>query len=437
MTSRRDFLKHAGMAAGALTLASMLPPAIAEAMEKANNKIAHLSASEAASDEDFWNYIRESYTISPNIINLNNGGVAPQPKIVQDAHERYLRMCNEGPSYFMWQILDQGREPLRTKLAQQAGCSSDEISICRNSTESLNTVIFGLNLKAGDEVVLTHQDYPNMKNAYLQREMRDGIKLVWVDLTLPNEDENDLVKTYVKAFTEKTKVVHITHMINWTGQIIPVKAIAKEAHKRGIEVVVDGAHTFAHFDFKIPDLDADYFGTSLHKWMGAPFGSGLLYIKKDKIENIWPLLGNGKPKDTDIRKFESLGTRSFPAEMAIATALEFHQAIGDKRKEERLRYLKNYWMDKAANIPGVKLNTSNKAQFSCAIASFSIDGIKTEDVASTLFSKYKIHTVAIVLDNIPKGVRVTPNVYTSLRDLDKLVLAIGEIAKTAGTSGSK
>ena len=237
-----------------------------------------------------------------------------------------------------------------------SGCDPEEVAINRNSSEGLETVIFGLQLKAGDEVVAAKQDYPNMVNAYKQREMRDGIKMVWINLELPSEDENYLVQQYVKAFTPKTKVVHITHIINWNGQILPVKKIAQEAHKRGIEVIVDGAHSFAHFDFKITDLDCDYFASSLHKWLYAPIGSGMMYVRKDKIKNIYPLFATSDdPLKDDIRKFENLGTRPFFIEQAIGKALEFHEMIGSERKEKRLHYLKNYWMEKVKDIPKVKL----------------------------------------------------------------------------------
>lgn len=378
-------------------------------------------------DEDFWSWIREAYTVSPNIINLNNGGVAPQPKVVQDAHIRYYQYCNEAPSYYMWQILDQGREPLREKLAGLCGCDKEEIAINRNSTEGLNTVIFGLNLKAGDEVVLTKQDYPNMINAWKQREKRDGIKLVWVDLNLPEEDENILAAQYIKAFTPRTKVVMVTHLINWCGQIMPVRKIADAAHKTGIDVIADGAHTLAHFEFKIPDLGCDYFASSLHKWLSAPFGSGLLYIRREKIKDVWALLSNNEPDGTDIRKFESLGTRSFASEMAIGAAVDFHDTMGSPRKEARLRMLKNYWVDQVRQHPKISFNQPASSHLSCAIASIAVAGKKPEEVSGELFSKYKIHTVAINWENI-HGVRVTPNVYTSKKDLDKLAGAILAIA---------
>jgi selenocysteine lyase/cysteine desulfurase len=379
-------------------------------------------------DEDFWGWVKEQYTVSPNLLDLNNGGVSPQPKVVQDAHIRFYQFSNEGPSYYMWRTLDEGREGLRTKLAELAGCDKEELAINRNATEGLNTVIFGLSLKAGDEVVLTKQDYPNMINAWKQREKRDGIKLVWLNLELPIENEDEIVRQYVNAFTAKTKIVHVTHLINWTGQILPIRKIADEAHKRGIEVIGDGAHTFGHTAFNIPDLGCDYFATSLHKWLCAPFGSGLLWIKKEKIKNIWALLSSVEPDGADIRKFESLGTRSFASEMAIGTAVDFHNIIGSKRKEERLRYLTDYWMNKVSDLKRISFLQPKNKQFYCAISNIAIDGIKPRDVANTLHRKYQIHTVSIDWENI-HGVRVAPHVYTSTKDLDRLVKAIREIAK--------
>ena len=421
--ARRQFLRSAAL----LPFIHAIHPAFANEAIHVKKTLDQKDASAFASDEDLWAWIREAYTVSPNIINLNNGGVAPQPKVVQDAHIRYYQYSNEAPSYYMWQILDQGREPLREKLAGLCGCDKEEIAINRNSTEGLNTVIFGLNLKAGDEVVLSKQDYPNMINAWKQREKRDGVKLVWIDLQLPSENEDELAATYIKAFTDRTKVVMVTHLINWCGQIMPVRKVADAAHKRGIDVIADGAHTLAHFDFKVPDLGCDYFASSLHKWLSAPFGSGLLYIRKEKIKNVWALLSNNEPDGTDIRKFESLGTRSFASEMAIGAAVDFHDVMGSKRKEARLRFLKDYWVDQVKDLPRVSFNQPKSKHLSCAIASLAIEGKKPEEVSSELFTQYKIHTVAINWENI-HGVRVTPNVYTSLKDLDKLAAAVKKIA---------
>jgi selenocysteine lyase/cysteine desulfurase len=428
-TNRRRFLQAMGTFSAVTFFSSLTQPAWSRHFHKALRDAEGISPTDLASEEDFWYYIQQSFTVSPGLINLNNGGVSPAPKTVQEAVKRYYDFCNEAPSYFMWRILDQGREPLRKNMAKMAGCSEEEIAINRNSSEGLETVIFGMQLKPGDEVVAAKQDYPNMVNAYNQREKRDGIKMVWINLELPSEDENYLVNQYVKAFTPKTKLVHITHIINWNGQILPVKKIAAEAHKRGIEVIVDGAHSFAHFAFKVPDLDCDYFASSLHKWLYAPIGSGMLYVKKEKIKNIYPLFAMGEPLSDDIRKFEALGTRPFFIEQAIGKALEFHEMIGSERKEKRLHYLKNYWMEKVKDVPKVKLNTSLHPKWGCAIGSVGIEGRKPGELDSFLFDKYKIHTVGIEWENI-HGVRVTPNVYTTLENLDVLVEGITKFAKS-------
>ncbi|HOZ68031.1 MAG TPA: aminotransferase class V-fold PLP-dependent enzyme [Chitinophagaceae bacterium] len=423
LNSRRRFLQRAGVFSATAFLTSLAKPAWSRNLDQALSQSAGISPEELATDEDFWYYIQQSFTVSPSLINLNNGGVSPAPKTVQDAMKRYYDLSNEAPSYYMWRVLDQGREPLRKNLAKLAGCSPEEIAINRNSSEGLETVIFGLQLKAGDEVVAAKQDYPNMINAYKQRELRDGIKMVWINLELPSEDENYLVSQFVNAFTSKTKVVHITHIINWNGQILPVKKIAQEAHKRGIEVVVDGAHSFAHFDFKVPELDADYYAGSLHKWLYAPIGSGVLYVRKEKIKNIYPMFAVDNPLKDDIRKFEALGTRPFFIEQAIGKAIEFHEMIGAERKEKRLHYLKNYWMEKVKGLPGVKLNTSLHPKWGCAIGNVGVEGRKPGELDSFLMDKYKVHTVAIEWENI-KGVRVTPNVYTTTKQLDVLVEGI-------------
>jgi hypothetical protein len=428
MANRRNFVKQIGLMAGAFSANSLFNQAHAAEFEHNNLLKKDLSAKDLAMDEDYWSYIQESYTTSPTLINLNNGGVSPSPRIVQEAVERFNKMTNEGPSYFMWRILDQGREPLRYKLAQLAGADPEEIAINRNATESLNTVIFGLNLKVGDEVIGTKQDYPNMINAWKQRAKRDGIVYNQISFQFPIENDEEIVAGFEKAITPKTKIIHITHIINWIGQILPVKKITDMAKKHGIETIVDGAHSFGLLDYKIPALGCDYFGTSLHKFLSAPIGSGMLWIKKDKIEKIWPLVCNDNPNGTDIRKFETLGTRSFPIEQGIGEAVNFQNGIGSKRKEERIRYLKNYWASRVQIIPKVKIHTSFKDEYACAICGVSVDGMTPGELDSALFTNYKIHTVGIVWENI-SCVRITPHVYTRLQDLDKLVMAITQIAK--------
>jgi selenocysteine lyase/cysteine desulfurase len=428
MANRRNFVKQIGLLAGAFSAESLFNQAHAAEFEHQNLIKKDLTAKELATDEDYWSIIQQSYTTSPALINLNNGGVSPSPRIVQEAVERFNKMTNEGPSYYMWRILDQGREPLRYKLAELAGADPEEIAINRNATEALNTVIFGLNLKAGDEVIGTKQDYPNMINAWRQRAEREGIVYKQINFQFPIENDEEIVAGFEKAITPKTKIIHITHIINWIGQILPVKKITAMAKKHGIETIVDGAHSFGLLDYKIPALGCDYFGTSLHKFLSAPIGSGMLWIKKENIEKIWPLVCNDKPKSADIRKFETIGTRSFPIEQGIGEAVNFQNGIGSKRKEERIRYLKNYWATRVQNIPKVKIHTSFKDEYACAICGVSIDGMTPGELDSALFSNYKIHTVGIVWENI-SCVRITPHVYTRIQDLDKLVMAIDTIAK--------
>lgn len=423
MTDRRSFIRQSAALLGSFALHQNIAAAFPEIETSKAQALDATNFSESASDEDFWRQIRLAYAASPTIVNLNNGGVSPSPRATMDAIDYYNRMCSEAPSYYMWRILDQDREPLRENLAALAGTSPEEIAINRNATESLNTIVFGLNLKAGDEIVLSKYDYPNMINAWKQREKRDGIKLVWVDLDLPSTDEDYITKAYTAKFTDKTRIVHITHIINWNGQILPARRIADAAHKQGAEVLVDGAHSFAVLDYKIPDLGCDYWGTSLHKFLCAPIGTGMMWIRKEKIGGIWPLLSNNEPNGSDIRKFESLGTRSFPIEMGIGYSLDLHNMIGSKRKQERLHYLKNYWMSQVKDVPGIKFYTAPDPKWSCAIGNFGFEGKKPVEIADQLFNKHKIHTVAIEWEKI-SGVRVTPNVYTTTEEMDKLVKAI-------------
>lgn len=425
MGNRRNFLKKSAALVSLATIPDLL---FSEELKAAVAKANTMSPAALAEDETFWATIKTAYTASATIINLNNGGVSPSPKVVQDAMLRYSQLANEAPSYYMWQILDKGRENLRKKIADVAGCDASEIAINRNTTEALDNVIFGLDFEKGDEILLTKQDYPNMINAWKQREKRDGIVLKWINLDLPTTDTDYLVKKYTEEITPKTKLVQVNHIINWTGHINPVKQIADAVHAKGPEVMIDGAHTLGHFVFKIPELGGDYYGSSLHKWMSATIGSGILWIKKEKIHKVWPLMACPDTMDVnDIRKFESLGTRNFPIEYSIAAAIDFHNMIGPERKEARLRYLKDYWVNKCTSLPKFKLNTAMDKNYSCAIANFSLTGIEPGDIASKLFTDHGIHCVSIVWENI-SGVRVAPHVYTSIYDLDALVKGIHKIA---------
>lgn len=427
---RRSFFKKSGALLSAFSVHSLFNQVHAAEWADISKQFENWTAGQLAENEDYWAVIQQGYSASSSpVVILNNGGVSPSPIVVQQAVERFNELSNQGPSYYMWQILDQGRENLREALAQLGGCAAEEIAINRNATEALVTIIYGLDLNRGDEVIGSTQDYPNMMQAWNQRAMREGIIYKQLTFDFPIENDDAVVEKYKAAITPKTKIIHLTHVINWNGQIMPVQKIAKMAHDHGLEVIIDGAHSFGLLDFKIPALGGDYFGTSLHKYLSAPIGSGMLWVKKEKISKLWPLVCAGDPKSDNIRKFENLGTRSFPIEQGIGEALNFHNAIGTKRKEERIRYLKNYWASNALGIPGVKIHTSLKPEYSCALAGVSVDGMTPGDLGSRLMRDYKIHTTSISLENI-HCVRVSPHVYTKLSDLDKLVEALDKISKT-------
>jgi selenocysteine lyase/cysteine desulfurase len=427
-SDRRTFLKRTATLAGAFSVNSLFRQAHAEEFAAAARAVEGHAPAEVAQDEDYWSVIQRGYSVNPDIINLNNGGVSPSPIVVQQAVERYNQLSNEGPSYYMWGILDQGREPLRQKLATLAGAKPGEIAIDRNSTEALNTIIYGLPLKAGDEVIGTKQDYPHMIEAYRQRALRDGIVYKQISFDFPLEDDDTIVKAYEQAITPRTRLIHVTHMVNWVGQTMPVAKISDMAHAHGIEVLADGAHSFGLMDFRIPDLRCDYFGTSLHKFLSAPIGTGMMWVREDNIEKLWPLTCASDPHSADIRKFEDLGTRSFSLEQGIGEAINFHEGIGSRRKQERIFYLKNYWATRAQSMPKVKLHTSLRPEYSCAICGVSIDGMTPAQLSGALFDRWKIHTVGIVWENI-SCVRITPHVYTRVDDLDTLVSAIGDLAR--------
>lgn len=423
---RRTFLSRTAAAMGGMALWPGLDFSKLGGLADRLPPMGDVPAERWAEDEAFWREVRLAYRVSPSMINLNNGGVSPAPGVVQEAVERYMRLSNESPSYYMWRVLDQGREPLRERLARLAGVGAEELAINRNTTEALETVIFGLRLERGDEVVLSKQDYPNMINAWRQRELRDGIVLRWVDHRLPASDAGPLTEGYVSLFTERTRVVHLTQVINWTGQVLPCRDIAREAHRRGIEVVVDGAHAFAHLDVRIPDTGADYYGASLHKWLCAPIGTGLLYVKKSKIPQLFPLFASPEPEADDIRKFEALGTRSFPLEQAIGQAIDFHEWIGAERKFARLHFLKSYWLERAVDL-GYKSYTSPLPEWSGALAAVQWRDEPPGQLASYLQSEHKIHAVAIDWEDI-HAVRITPNVHTMRYELDKLLRALKSYA---------
>lgn len=415
------------MAAAASTAFTL--PHFAQASEKERNV---WNALPQIDDEELlWDWVRNEYSVSATVANLNNGSVSPQPKVVQEVLEHYTREFNTIPSMYMWSEGDTSRA-VREQLAGLAGCSPEEIAVNRNTTEALNTVIWGLNYNKGDEIILTEQDYTSVMNTWQEVEARYGVVLKWLSLALPAENDEEIVDAYTGAITDKTKLVMITHVNNINGNILPVKKItaAVKNINPAIKVLVDGAHGFAHIDFKISDLGCDYYGTSLHKWLCAPFGTGMLYVKKSEIQNLWPLFTHENPQSDRISKFSTFGTRNLPAELSIARAIEFHNTIGIERKEARLRYLKDYWITRVADNSNVEIKTSLKREYACALGSFSLKNMSDGEVVRKLLKDYHVH-VAQKGDKTGKfhGLRVTPHVYTKTGELDRFIQGIEDLSK--------
>ncbi len=415
MFTRRSFIKAIG-AGSAIAAASYSEGGIDRVLA-ASRSVAEVSPENIAADENFWREIQQAFTVDRSIINLNNGGVCPSPRIVQEAMRRYLEFSNHAPTYSMWQVLEPQIESVRRGLAASFGCDAEEMAITRNASEALEICIFGLDLKPGDEVLTTNQDYPRMLTSWRQRERREGIKLRMISFPVPPPSMDDLYERFERAITPRTRVILVCHITNLTGQIFPIKRICQMGRERGIEVIVDGAHAFAHFPFKHSDLDCDYYGTSLHKWLCAPHGTGFLYVRKSKIKNLWPLMAADKKQDEDIRKFEEIGTHPAANHNAIAEALTFHEGIGRERKAARLRYLKDRWARRLGEMKGVRILTPFDPQQSCALANFSVEGIDPVKLGAHLWQQYRILSTPIVHEEF-RGIRITPNVYTTLSEID-------------------
>src|SRR5256885_2372718 len=416
--TRRDFVSIAGKSLGLAALSSAAVASLLRNVEAASKNVAHLTPEEAATDEDYWATIQTSFTVTRGIVNLNNGGVSPSPRIVTEALVRYIWQQEDATAYTMWQLLEPQSETIRTGLAEMFDCDREEIAITRNASESLEILLMGMDFKPGDEILTTTQDYPRMLTTLRQREHREGLVLKLVKIPIPPQNLSEITAAFERGITNRTKLILVSHQVNITGQITPVKEICELARAKGIETIVDGAHSYAQFDFKQKDLGCDYFGTSLHKWLYAPKGTGLLYVRREKIEKLWPLMAAETKQNNDIRKFEEIGTHSAAPRLAIGEALLFHQGMGGKRKEARLRYLSRYWMNRLKDVPKVSFNTSFDASQSCAIANVNIDGTNPEAVTKYLFDKHHIFAVPIMHEEF-QGIRITPNLYTTLGELDR------------------
>ena len=431
MSTRRRFI---GNLIGAASVAAAAP-ALARLRDDSLDTIARVAratagrdAASLADDETYWGTVQVAFDVDRTLVNLNNGGVCPSPRVVQRALFRDLEYTNGAPARLLWRDLEPRVEAVRQRLAREFGCDPEELAITRNASEALENVILGLDLEPGDEVLATAVNYPRMLSAWRQREQRDGIKLVTFDVPTNPADHGELLAAYERHITPRTRVIEVCHVVNLNGQIYPIREISEMAHARGIDVVVDGAHAFAHFPFKRDDLGCDFYGTSLHKWLLAPIGTGFLYVRKDRIPDVWPLMAASEPRSGDIRKFEEIGTHPAANHNAVAEALTFHQGIGIERKAARLRYLSRYWIGKVANQPGVRLLTNDDPAHACGLRLVSVEGVAPGPLTSHLWNKHRI--IVCPIDNGDfRGLRVTPNVYTTLEELDRFAEALEGVVR--------
>jgi selenocysteine lyase/cysteine desulfurase len=426
MTARRDFLRRvvpaglAGMAALKTDWLVRVASATAAAADR--------TPAELAADETYWREIQQAFTLDRTILNFNNGYTCPSPRVVHEALKRYLDISNQAPIHYMWNQMEPNVETVRRNLAAEVGCDPEELAITRNASEALQIAQLGLDLKAGDEVVTTNQDYGRMLDTWEQRVRRDKIVVHKISFPVPTTNLSELTDRIARAITPKTRVIHICHITNLTGQLFPVRDIARLARSKGIQTIVDGAHAFAHFPFKMSELECDYYGCSLHKWLLAPVGTGFLYVRRENIARLWPLTPAAAAKSDNIRKFEEVGTHPAANHNAIAEALAFHQAIGTERKAARLRYLNDRWAKRVDKLPGVKILNSREPNQAWGLFNVSLERVDAPKAYDFLWTKYRIITAAIKRDDY-QGLRVTPNIYTTLEEVDTFAHAIEDLAK--------
>jgi len=418
MHTRRDVVRTligAGAALPLLKTDAFAAIRNANAVARTTNPIA------LASDEEFWGQIQRAFEVDRTIVNLNNGGISPAPATVIAQLERDVRFTNELPTIHNWQVLQPRMETTRVDLAKAFGCGADEMAIVRNASEALETMILGIDLKPGDEILGTNQNYGRMTTTWQQRVRRDGIVHKEISFKVPLPSDKYIVDKFAEAITPRTRIIEVTHITNLTGQVLPVRDIVRMAKSRGIEVFVDGAHAFGHFPFTRDDLECDYYGTSLHKWLHAPIGAGFLYVRRDRIPKLWSMMGSAPAQVADIRKYEEIGTHPQANFNAISTALSFHHQLGSDRKIARLRWLRDYWANALIKESSrVKVLTPLGADVGGAIALVSTEGLEPAALSSWLYAKHRIVTTVIEHAEF-RGLRITPSVYTQRQELDRFI----------------
>ena len=418
--NKREFLKNVSLAAVGL-------PFIRTSFSTSLNTLKHLSPNQIATEENFWLQVRKDYSLKPDYINLESGyyNIIPNPTLNHMID--HARMVNYEGSYYMRTVQWDQKNAMAAKLAKVVGTSAKNLIITRNTTESLDMVIKGMNWKKGDEAVYAKQDYGAMKMMFEQVSRRYGTKNIIVSVPNHPTSDEEIVRIYQNAITSRTKLLMVCHMVNITGQILPIKKICQMAHKKGVQVMVDGAHCVGHFQFKIDDLECDYYGSSLHKWLAVPLGTGMLYVRDKHIDNLWPVYAEHHREPGDIARLNHVGTHPVYHDLSIENAIEYYAMLGAERKEARLRYLQEYWSSRVRTHPNIIVNTPKESFRACGIANVGLKNLKPHELAKQLMDRYQIFTVAIDYANV-QGCRISPNVFTTTQELDVFVKALQELA---------
>lgn len=417
--NKRDFLKHISLLGLSAPVLSRL-----DSLMAANE---HTSSPALARDEDFWAGIRAAYKLKPEYINLESGFYCIQPEETLEQFIKHVREVNYQGSYYMRNLRLENKGRVTAELAEMADCDADELIITRNTTESLDTVIGGIDWSFGDEAVYASQDYLAMQHHFELTGDRYGVVRRLVDIPMHPKSDEEIVKAYAEAITPRTRLMMVPHIINFTGHILPIRKICDMAHERGVDVLVDGAHAFGQFQFSIKELDCDFYGTSLHKWLSAPLGAGFLFAKKGMAKKVWPSFASKPTEEDDIQRLNHTGTHPAHTDLAIANAINFQNKFGIERKEARLRYIQRYWTNQAREMGHVNVFTPKDPKRSCAIATAGIKGMDAQQMAQILMDKHRIYTVPISRNEV-EGCRFSPNLFTSTKDLDVLVGALRSMA---------
>ena len=407
--------------------AGLITPSFYQLLDQWNLFLENESPEAIARNEEYWAVVRSGYRLKPDYINLENGYYCMTPQYTLEKYLDHTKHVNYQASYYMRTVQWKNKERSTARLAKLIGANADEVAITRNTTESLDTIIGGYPWVPGDEAVFAQQDYGAMRNQFKLMERRYGIKTRVVSIPNHPEDDEEIISLYEKAITPKTKLLMVCHMINITGHILPIRKICDMAHSRGVDVMVDGAHAIGHIKFDMKELDCDYYGSSLHKWLSVPLGAGLLYVKKGMAAKIWPMFAEWGAEDDSIKKLNHTGTHPVHTDLAINDAIDYLNRIGLERKEARLRYLQHYWTDQVRNHPRINVNTPYQSHRSCGIANVGIQGMHGKDMAQRLMEEFQIWTVGIHEPPVV-GCRITPNIYTTIEELDSFIEALKQLA---------